>query len=214
MLGLKQLSQPPLEAAGEAGDSLALIAHSSATAGRIFVSRFTGGHGEHRAARDEPHDGAARPFRQPRRSSTDLLYGPLDVRARGGIVAFNLRRGNRWLPYEAVEAAARRRGIAVRGGCFCNPGAAEHAFATPARRARACLSGAFSVPRLGACLADLPVGALRVSLGVPTTMADLDRLLDFADDLTTARPARQGPASSFQRVTRVRAGTVTGAQRP
>ena len=108
------------------------------------------------------------------------VYGPQDTRERGGTVAFNLYRDGRVLPYETVESAAREYGIAIRGGCFCNPGAAEHAFAIPARRARACFREEFTVPRFRACLGDVPVGALRASIGVPTTIADVDRLIDFA----------------------------------
>jgi selenocysteine lyase/cysteine desulfurase len=113
-----------------------------------------------------------------------ILYGPSAADARGGTVAFNLRRSGRVLPYEEVEAAARARGIAIRGGCFCNPGAAEHALEIPADRARTCLDGPFSVPRLRACLGDQPVGAVRASVGIPTTLGDLDRLLELARDLT------------------------------
>ncbi len=112
---------------------------------------------------------------------------PRDGCDRGGTVAFNLRRDGRVLPYEAVELAARDRSIALRGGCFCNPGAAEHAFSIPADRARACLRGPFSVQRLRECLGSGAVGALRVSLGVPTTMGDLDRLAAFIEDVTHGR---------------------------
>jgi selenocysteine lyase/cysteine desulfurase len=112
------------------------------------------------------------------------IYGPSDTRNRGGTVAFNLRRDGHLLPYEAVEAAAREHGVAIRGGCFCNPGAAEHAFGIPARRARTCLRGEFSVPRFRACLGDTPVGAVRASIGVPTSAADLDRLVDVTLALT------------------------------
>ena len=113
-----------------------------------------------------------------------VIHGPRDGRDRGGTVAFNLRRQGRLIPYEGVEIAARERGIALRGGCFCNPGAAEHAFAIPADRARACLRGRFSVNRLRACLGSGAVGALRVSVGVPTTVNDLDRLVTFVDEVT------------------------------
>jgi selenocysteine lyase/cysteine desulfurase len=91
------------------------------------------------------------------------------------------------LPYEAMELAARDRGIALRGGCFCNPGAAEHAFSIPAGQARACLRGPFSVQRLRDCLGSSAVGALRVSVGVPTTVGDLDRLATFVDEATVSR---------------------------
>jgi selenocysteine lyase/cysteine desulfurase len=113
-----------------------------------------------------------------------VVYGPRDTNARGATVAFNLRRNGRVLRYEDVEAAARERGIAIRGGCFCNPGAAEYAFSIPPRKARTCQREEFSVKRFRACLGDIPVGALRASMGIPTTPHDLDRLLDLARALT------------------------------
>jgi selenocysteine lyase/cysteine desulfurase len=112
------------------------------------------------------------------------LYGPATPRERGGTVTFNVRTAGAVLPYESVEAAARTRGIAVRGGCFCNPGAAERAFSIPARRARACLRDSrFTMSRFRACLGDRPVGAVRASVGIPTTTADLDRLIDLVCEL-------------------------------
>lgn len=112
------------------------------------------------------------------------IYGPIDTQDRGGIIAFNLLVSGRVVDYEIVEAAARERGIAIRGGCFCNPGAAEHAFGLNADRARHCLRSPFSIPRFRACMDGAPVGALRASIGVATSSADLDRLLDLAADLT------------------------------
>ena len=112
------------------------------------------------------------------------IYGPRDAQDRGGIVAFNVRRDGRVVPYEEVEAAAKDRGIAIRGGCFCNPGAAEQAFGIPAAAARRCLRGAFTIPRLRACLADVPVGAVRASIGVANSAADIDRLIDCVDALS------------------------------
>ena len=112
------------------------------------------------------------------------VYGPTDLTARGGVVAFNLCARGRVLDYEIVEAAARQRGVAIRGGCFCNPGAAEHAFGFPAAQAGACLDEEFSVARFRSCMNGLPVGALRASIGPPTTPADLDRLLALAREVT------------------------------
>jgi selenocysteine lyase/cysteine desulfurase len=86
------------------------------------------------------------------------------------------------VPYERIETAARRRGIALRGGCFCNPGAAGHAFDIPADRARTCLRGGFSAARLRACLNGAAVGALRASVGIATTTGDLDALVRFLDE--------------------------------
>jgi selenocysteine lyase/cysteine desulfurase len=116
-----------------------------------------------------------------------VVYGPRGGGGRGGTVAFNLLRDGRVMPYEAVELAASERRIALRGGCFCNPGAAESAFSIPADRAAVCLRGRFSVQRLRECLGSGAVGALRVSIGIPTTVGDLDRLATFAEEMTTCR---------------------------
>jgi selenocysteine lyase/cysteine desulfurase len=112
------------------------------------------------------------------------VYGPVSLRDRGGVVAFNLTSGGVVLDYERVECAARHRGIAIRGGCFCNPGAAEHALGFAASRTRTCMAGEFSIPRFRACMDGAPVGALRASIGVATTHDDLDRLFELATALT------------------------------
>ena len=112
------------------------------------------------------------------------IYGPIDTRERGGVVAFNLRSEERVVEYERVERVARERGIAIRGGCFCNPGAAEYAFGFTARRARACMEGEFSIPRFRVCMDGAPVGALRASFGVATTQADLSSLFELVTELT------------------------------
>jgi selenocysteine lyase/cysteine desulfurase len=113
-----------------------------------------------------------------------VIYGPPSPHARGGSIAFNLRRGGRLLPFEMVEAAARDHGLAIRGGCFCNPGAAERAFNHPAGRTRACMRKTRLASHFRTCLDGLPVGALRASVGVPTNNADLDRLIDCISALT------------------------------
>jgi selenocysteine lyase/cysteine desulfurase len=112
-----------------------------------------------------------------------VLYGPADTCARGGVVAFNLRADDRLLPFEDVVAAARDAGIALRGGCFCNPGAAEQAFSFPAARTRACLNGPFSIPRFRDCLGGGAVGAVRASVGLATTERDIARLLAFVGSI-------------------------------
>jgi selenocysteine lyase/cysteine desulfurase len=113
------------------------------------------------------------------------VYGPLDGNDRGGIIAFNLCADGRVVDYEVVEAAARERGIAIRGGCFCNPGAAEYAFGFDAARASECMRARpFSIPGFRACMNGTPVGALRASIGVATSIVDLDRLFDLVVEIT------------------------------
>jgi selenocysteine lyase/cysteine desulfurase len=109
------------------------------------------------------------------------LYGPAGTESRGGIVTFNVVRDGRVLPYELVETKARQIGVAIRGGCFCNPGAAEHAFGILARVARGCLGGEFSVERFRLCLGGGAVGAVRASVGVATNAGDLERLLECVE---------------------------------
>jgi len=112
------------------------------------------------------------------------VYGPRGSDRRGATVAFNLLdEVGRTLPYEEVERAASEIGIAIRGGCFCNPGASESAFGVDAGRALRCLEsvprGEFHPRKLGECLDGAPVGALRASFGIGSVHSDVDRLVDF-----------------------------------
>ncbi len=125
-----------------------------------------------------------------------VVYGPRTVEGRGGTVAFNLldRRG-RPIPYEAVEGAAREAGVSVRGGCFCNPGAAEVAFDMPAAETRRCLESLrrdFTLARFRACLGGhVAVGAVRASLGIASVPADVDRSLDVMQAVLEGFSPRQ-----------------------
>ena len=114
-----------------------------------------------------------------------VVYGPRDLTSRGGTVAFNVaERNGTQLRFEDVEQAANARSIALRGGCFCNPGAAEFAFDIPAERAWHCLQGdSFSMDGLRDCLEDRAVGAVRASVGLATSHSDVDRLLALLRDL-------------------------------
>lgn len=110
------------------------------------------------------------------------LYGPPDMDRRGGIIAFNvLDRDGRTVPYGLIEERASAAGVHLRGGCFCNPGAAEAAFRLDPARLTACLDAIdtdFSIPGLQRCLGrDTAVGAVRASTGIATQPRDLDRAI-------------------------------------
>jgi selenocysteine lyase/cysteine desulfurase len=108
------------------------------------------------------------------------LYGPVDVEARGGTVAFNVPG----VSYGEVERRARDVGIAVRGGCFCNPGAAESAFGFDAIAARRCMSeDGFTIERFARCLEGRAVGAVRASVGLANNDADVSRLVSLVRGL-------------------------------
>jgi molybdenum cofactor sulfurtransferase len=120
------------------------------------------------------------------------IYGPRSTEGRGGTVAFNLFDGRGGvIPYGDVEREASAVGISLRGGCFCNPGAAERALDLPPDQARECFQsiprGTFTLKKFARCIGEEhPVGALRVSVGIPTTHADLDRFEEFLDDYCTS----------------------------
>lgn len=111
------------------------------------------------------------------------FYGPADTTDRGGTVAFNLLDpAGELIDFRAVEQRANEANISVRTGFFCNPGAAECAFEYPDEDAFRCIKTltpeTFNIQVFSDCMSDHPVGAVRVSVGVASNRADLDRLMD------------------------------------
>ena len=129
-----------------------------------------------------------RTLRYPSGAPGAAIYGPDDTEMRGGTVSFNLLtdQGDP-IPFETVERAAGEAGVSVRGGCFCNPGAAEVAFDMPAGETLDCLEelrDGFTLAGFRDCLGTrVPVGAVRASLGVASSAEDVDRLLVILDEL-------------------------------
>jgi len=116
------------------------------------------------------------------------LYGPSPEFPRGGTVALNfLDPDGRVIDERAVSRDASAAGISLRTGCFCNPGAGEAAFALSPRNlrgARRALSGGRGAHSVDDYLSivGLPTGGVvRVSLGVASTLDDVDAFLDFAE---------------------------------
>jgi selenocysteine lyase/cysteine desulfurase len=110
------------------------------------------------------------------------VYGPTNTEARGGTIAFNFLDAAGNVVDErlvALESAAAR--ISLRTGCFCNPGVAENALGLnirsllPLRHSKtASLDEIIN-------LIGLPSGgAIRVSFGLASTAADVDRFFAFA----------------------------------
>ena len=111
------------------------------------------------------------------------VYGSEDARDRGATIAFNLSdpAGKPWF-YDEVEREAAASKISLRGGCFCNPGAAEAAFGISPETVRALFEQQkpVSYDVFVALLRTQGVaGALRVSFGYPSNFADAESLLDF-----------------------------------
>jgi len=117
------------------------------------------------------------------------LYGPATTEMRGGIVTMNFYDPDgHLLDYRRVEELAGLQRISLRTGCFCNPGAAEVAEGlTEADMAASVEAGAeISLPRFLQIIthrSGKSAGAIRVSLGLVTNFADIDRFLQCAESL-------------------------------
>ncbi|MFI7519904.1 aminotransferase class V-fold PLP-dependent enzyme [Micromonospora globbae] len=119
------------------------------------------------------------------------VYGPSTGDARGGTVAFNFRHPDGSLVDERLVAReSSAAGFALRTGCFCNPGAAEAAFGiNQDLLRRAILTHAETIDQHLATLRLPTGGAVRVSFGLVSTMADAERFLAFAESTYLDRDA-------------------------
>jgi selenocysteine lyase/cysteine desulfurase len=96
----------------------------------------------------------------------------------------------RVIDYEHVVDEAAYAGICLRGGCFCNPGAAEHAFRYQAGELAAALDTVadhFSIAAMRVALNNKPVGAVRASVGYASTGSDVQALIVFLEDFACRR---------------------------
>lgn len=122
-----------------------------------------------------------------------VVHGPASMESRGATVAITLQDdAGAPVPYWEVEQAARNAGVAIRGGCFCNPGCAEAAFRFPDDATRSCLdtlAGDFTIPRFAECLGGHTVGAIRISMGLGSIAADVDRVLALLASYADRRAA-------------------------
>ncbi|VUC24543.1 unnamed protein product [Clonostachys rosea] len=112
------------------------------------------------------------------------FYGPTNTEGRGGTVAFNLLDSNGQIFDERIVAEeSAAYGISIRTGCFCNPGAGEAAFGVtkaalePLKKAK----GDPSMDEILEIIGLASFGAIRVSLGIASTVKDVDIFLAFAE---------------------------------
>ncbi len=122
-------------------------------------------------------------------SPAAAVYGPRSWDRRGATMAFNfLHPDGSIIDERYVDRVAARHNISLRTGCFCNPGAGEVAF-TISRETL--LGGEFGD---GMTLDDYvraiglhSGGAIRVSLGLVSNVADVQRFLEFAAEFVDRR---------------------------
>jgi selenocysteine lyase/cysteine desulfurase len=121
------------------------------------------------------------------------LYGPADMTRRGGTISFNfLDSAGRVVDERAVTRDAAAAGISLRTGCFCNPGAGEWALGLSKKDVRGpwwfALAGRGFLRKSMTTVDDYldfigleSGGAVRVSLGLASNLADVEAFLDFAE---------------------------------
>jgi selenocysteine lyase/cysteine desulfurase len=113
------------------------------------------------------------------------VLGPTGTTARGGTVTFKMRDcAGRQVDDRRVEDLANQMNISLRTGCFCNPGAGEVAHNLGAREMKKWFEGDEPVSFLDLRNTmyrdhDLLVGAIRISVGLATSFADVYRFACF-----------------------------------
>ena len=114
------------------------------------------------------------------------LYGPKSADRRGATLAFNFRDSQgRLVDHRQVEEVASLRRISLRTGCFCNPGAGELALGLDRDELVTCFRRAADVMTyedFRHCIHHEGTGAVRISLGLASNLADAEAFLRFAED--------------------------------
>ncbi len=112
------------------------------------------------------------------------VYGPVNTQMRGGTVTLNFYdRDGRFIDHRLVEQRANQVNISLRTGCFCNPGAGELALGISAEELNACFvrnRERMGIDDFRRCIDDKSTGAVRISVGLVTTFADVYRMAQFA----------------------------------
>ncbi len=113
------------------------------------------------------------------------LFGPSDRSNTGGTIIMNFKDpdGNK-IPFEEIEQLANRQNISIRSGCFCNPGLDETNYCISNEEIQGYFSSSeyTNVNELVKRLFRLR-GATRLSVGIATTLKDLEKFINFAKSL-------------------------------
>lgn len=113
------------------------------------------------------------------------LYGPEDRSKAGGTVIMTfLNPDGSAIPFEIIEQKANKHMISLRSGCFCNPGIDEIFNCVTTEELTRFFSG-----RTKGNYSDMfsflkkMRGAVRISVGLATTKADIDKYVQFVSSL-------------------------------
>lgn len=112
------------------------------------------------------------------------LYGPANTVMRGGTIQMNFfDRDGEMIDCVGVERMANARRISLRAGCHCNPGAREVALGFTQELLAPCFRDKEHVTfeQFLHMIDGKTTGALRASIGLVTTFADVYRFVRFAE---------------------------------
>jgi molybdenum cofactor sulfurtransferase len=115
------------------------------------------------------------------------IYGPRSDTRRGGTVTFNLYDSDdRAIDHRSVEERANAAAMSLRTGCFCNPGGGEIALGITGTELSSCFHQPehethLTIDDFRLCIDGKSTGAVRVSLGLASNLADVDAFIRFAE---------------------------------
>lgn len=113
------------------------------------------------------------------------IYGDLENKMHGGTIAANFyNKDGVAFDHHYIEERANKQNISLRTGCFCNPGAGEVALDLQRFELIACFSQPEHEQRLSyddftVCFDGKEAGAVRISVGIVSNFADVQKFLDF-----------------------------------
>jgi molybdenum cofactor sulfurtransferase len=119
------------------------------------------------------------------------LYGPANAHMRGATVQVNFfDPGGQLIDCNAVEQLANQQRISLRAGCHCNPGAREVALGLRCEELAGCFrrKDQISFEQFLQVIDGKTTGALRASIGLASTFADVYTYAQFAKSFVD-RPA-------------------------
>ena len=111
------------------------------------------------------------------------------------IVTFSLKREGRFVDPKMVEARANDRKIYLRTGCFCNPGVNETVFGYSVEEFASFYNDApfaeqLTLEQFQRHLGGRPIGAIRASFGYANAPEDVNRIVEFMQDMITCKDLR------------------------
>ena len=117
------------------------------------------------------------------------IFGPTDMRMRGGTVTVNFYDANGSLiDHQKIEHLANQSNISLRTGCFCNPGAGEAAHGLTREDMDKAFAGdeRMTLEQFNDIIErsdGKTAGAVRISLGIASNFEDVHRFLAFVRQL-------------------------------